>query len=506
MSAASWPVLVKSALLGTERTGRPAPDGGATQVGVLVDVLAGPGERSPERVLLAAAAVVATARRAGRLPDRAGGGAPEPAPPVDSPPVSEQATRSLGALLGGTGRQLLPEWLETCGALGRRVPSIWLPAVLEAATATRALRPAALAAVGARGRWLARQRPEWGWAVGAAAGEVPDDPLAAWAEGTAAERRALLTAARRVDGALGRTLVLATWKVDRAEDRAAFVELLGTDLSMDDEPFLEEQALTDRARDVRRAAAAALARLPASRLAARMEARVAAHVRLERAGPPVLEVRLPDDLPARWAADGVDRQPRRGMGERAWWLAQVVAATPLDHWDDPAVAVAAAATAEQGEAVLRGWAVAASRQQRPDWATALLVARSPGLPDDASGLLQVLDPPARAAWLAGALERAPRRGAAPFLTLAAEVPRPWPAPLVRAVAGRAAAAVMDPGPGAHAARPALLLLAERADPTTLPRLTADLADAMQADRRLEAELRRPLALAQLRHDLLAELC
>ncbi len=37
------------------------------------------------------------------------------------------------------------------------------------------------------------------------------------------------------------------------------------------------------------------------------------------------------------------------------------------------------------------------------------------------------------------------------------------------------------------------------------RLAAELARAVRSDRRLEAELRRPLAIAQLRQDLLAEL-
>ena len=505
MTGAQWPALVKAALLGTERTGRVEAGGGGGQVATLVDVVAGDADRSPERVLLGAAAALTTARRAGRRPTRPAVEPPAPAPPVDRPAAGAQAASTLGALLSGTWRQLLPEWLETCGARGLRVPTVWLPEVLEAATASRSLRPAVLAALGERGRWLAAQRAEWRWAVGAAAGEVPADPLAAWAEGTGAERRSLLAAVRASDPALGRALVLSTWKADRADDRAAFVELLVTGLSMGDEPFLEETALGDRARDVRRSAAASLARLPTSRLASRMQARAAAHVALGD-GSAGLAVRMPDDLPTQWEADGVDRQPRRGVGERAWWLAQVVAAAPLDHWGPPKPAVAAASKAEHGEAVLRGWVLAATRQRRADWAGALLGAPAGALPDDSGvPLLRVLDPAARAAWLAAALDGAARQGAAPYLALAGEVPRPWPAPLVRAVAGRAAAAAMGPGLGAHTARPALLLLAERADPATLDRLTSDLAQAMQADRRLEAELRRPLALTQLRKDLLAEL-
>lgn len=505
MTAGSWPALVKVALLGTERTGRVTAGGDPGQVATLVGAVAGDTERSPERVLLAAAATVATARRAGRQPERPVAEPPAPAPLIDRPAAGAQAASTLGALLGGTWRQLLPEWLETCGGRGRRVPTVWLPEVLEAATASRTLRPAVLAALGERGRWLAAQRAEWRWAIGAAAGQLPDDPLAAWAEGTGAERRALLAAVRAVDPPLGRTLVLSTWRADRADDRAAFVELLGTGLSMDDEPFLEETALTDRARDVRRSAAATLTRLPGSRLAARMRERAATHVVLGD-GPAGAAVRMPDDLPPEWEADGVDRQARRGVGERAWWLAQVVGAAPLATWGAAEPAVAAVSRAEHGDAVLRGWVVAATRQRRADWAAALLAAPAGALPDDSGiPLLRVLDPTARAAWLAAALDGAPRQGGAPYLALVGEVPRPWPATLVRAVAGRAAAAAMAGGLGAHTARPALLLLAERADPATLDRLTSDLAQAMQADRRLEAELRRPLALTQLRKDILAEL-
>ena len=515
MTASSWPALVKAALLGTERTGRPSTGPPAepperetqgSQVDLLFALVATDPGRSAERILLGAAAAVATARRAGRRPERVEAAPPAPAPPVDRPEAGEDASRSLAALLGGTWRQLLAEWLEACGATGRRVPSVWLPAVLDVATADRAVRPAVLGALGERGRWLAAQRPAWSWAGGAAAGEVPADPVAAWAEGTAAERRDLLAAARATDPALGRALVESTWSVDRADDRSAFVERLATGLSLDDEPFLEERALADRGRDVRRAAASVLARLPASRLCARMQERAAGHVALAGGGRSGPAVRLPGDLPPEWAADGVDRPARRGIGERAWWLAQVVSAAPLDAWGPAAGAVAAARAAEHGDAVLLGWATAATRQRRGDWAAALLAAPEGSLPTEAPALLlRVLDQATRSTWLARAIEAAPRQGAGPLLGLAGEVPRPWPAPLVRAVAGRAAAAVLGFGPQAHAARPALLLVAERADPATLDRLLADLASAMQADRRLQAELRRPLALAQLRKDLLAEL-
>ena len=502
MTAGPWPGLVKAALLGTERTGRPAAEGGGGLVGVLVGAVAADPDRAGERVLLAAAASLATARRAGRVADRPGVEAASPASPLDLPEVGEEAFRTLGALVAGTWRQLLPEWLEACGTHGRRVPSAQLPSVLDLAAADRSLRPAVTGALGTRGRWLAAQRADWNWATGAAAGEVPDDPGEAWAEGTSVERRRLLEAVRAVDPALGRSLVESTWRSDRADDRASFVDLLVSEVSMDDEHFLEERARTDRAKDVRRAAAAALAHVPGSRLATRMQERSRRHVGVDGLLRRGLVVRLPEELPDEWVADGVERAPRRAGGERSWWLRQVVASAPLDTWGPATDAVAAAARIDHGDVLLLGWALAASRQHRADWASALLA--DPAV-EDPAGLLRILDPPDRAAWLARALgEVAPARSAA-LLPLCAEVPRPWPSALVQVAAGRAAALVLAQPVRAHLARPALLLAAERAEASVLPRFTAELAHAMQSDRRLEAELRRPLAIAQLRQDLLAEL-
>ena len=77
--------------------------------------------------------------------------------------------------------------------------------------------------------------------------------------------------------------------------------------------------------------------------------------------------------------------------------------------------------------------------------------------------------------------------------------------LVQVAAGRAAAIILALPLQAQLARPVLVLAAARADPVALPGFAAQLAQAGQADRRLQSELRRPLAIAQLRVDLLTEL-
>src|SRR6185437_16208150 len=83
----------------------------------------------------------------------------------------------------------------------------------------------------------------------------------------------------RADPASGRALVEATWSSDGARYRAAFIAGLGTGLSTDDEPLLN-QALSDRSFEVRRVATELLARLPGSEAARRASSRAAAAVRL----------------------------------------------------------------------------------------------------------------------------------------------------------------------------------------------------------------------------------
>jgi hypothetical protein len=128
--------------------------------------------------------------------------------------------------------------------------------------------------LGKRGRWLARQNPDWAYAV---AGEVPDEPGAideAWTTGTPEARVALLRQLRQADPARGRELLASTWKTDGPEDRAAFLKAFEIGLGPDDEPFLEA-ALDDRRKEVRAAAIELLTRLPGSRLVRRMIERVA---------------------------------------------------------------------------------------------------------------------------------------------------------------------------------------------------------------------------------------
>ena len=390
-----WGELVSAALLGTER--RTPPGGSVT-------------------ALLDAAAVETVRHRAGLLPARAGARA-EPAPEDSRPPLPTAAAQRLTTLLGarsggsgsGAGRrgpapdlaELLPQWLATANEFGYRAPAAQLPALLDAARSRTDLRPETMRFAGPRGLWLARFNPEWKFALRntvpeAAApertGTMPSDQAQEegaggedaavqrlWQEGLFAERVALLTSLRRRDPSAGIALLTSTWSSERAEDRLMFLDSLREGLCPSDEAFLD-QALSDRSRTVRATAAELLSNLPSSALAARMASRARTCVTLGPARERVarIAVEAPHECDAAMQRDGVVTKPPTGRGERAWWLTQLVEATPLAAWHDQfggrsAEEIAALPVADGWEQDLHtAWCRAAVRQRDAEWARALI--------------------------------------------------------------------------------------------------------------------------------------
>ncbi|MFF0589529.1 DUF5691 domain-containing protein [Streptomyces sp. NPDC003781] len=444
-----WERLVTSALLGTDRR---TPPGGER----------GPGAAA---ALLDAAAEETVRRRAGLRPARAAR-RPDPAPEDPRPPLPDAAARRLTMLLtdrpgtAGGGRrgsapdlmELLPQWLATANARGFAAPPQALPALLDAARGRTDLRPAALVFAGPRARWLARLNPDWRFALRAApgGGTAEPGPDAAertrklWDEGLFAERVALLAALRDRDPVGARELLASTWATERAEDRLMFLDSLRTGLEAADEPFLE-QALADRSRNVRATAAELLSALPHSALAARMAARAATCVSLDRTlTPPAIAVEAPHECDAGMERDGVVAQPPGGRGERSWWFGQLVEAAPLATWPArlaglTAEEIVALPVADGWQSELHAaWSRAAVRQRDGGWARALLGAPTspeaggPGAVSlaERAKLLGTLDTGERAEWVAGFIAT---HGLSEAFQLLGMCGVPWATPLGRAV-------------------------------------------------------------------------
>ncbi|WP_425470392.1 DUF5691 domain-containing protein [Streptomyces diacarni] len=438
-----WGELVAAALLGGERR---RPPGGSS------------------RALLDAAAAETVRRRAGARP-AAPRRRPGPAPQDARTPLPTAAEQRLATLLaervgGGTGHpgavagrrgagpdlgELLPQWLAEANRQGYRAPADLLPALLDAARARTDLRAETLAFAGPRALWLARHNPDWRFALRdgvrrrvPGAGEDPGAAERVWQEGLFAERVAVLSSLRRHRPEAGLALLASTWQTERAEDRLMFLDSLRQGLGEADEPFLE-RALADRSRTVRATAAELLAALPGSALAARMAERARACVAPDRVRGGGIVVEAPHECDAGMQRDGVIPKPPTGRGERAWWLVQLVEASPLHVWCErlegraPEQIVALPVADGWRDDLHAAWCGAAVRQRNAAWARALIgepIEPFAEGPRDPAKLLSVLPEEERGAWAARFIAS---HGLSEAFRILGVCAVPWSLPLGRAV-------------------------------------------------------------------------
>ena len=340
-----------------------------------------------ERRTLLTVGALATYRRAGHRP--VSGIAP---PPVASPDTQREpplpAVRLLRELLAHDDHVLLREACERVARGGKRLPATLLPTVLDLRDAD--LRTALRPVLGERGRWLARFRESWSWALAStppSAAAFGTENERAWQEGSFEARLAALGAARLADPDRGRGWVEAVWAQEKSEQRVEFLRALSGTLVSGDEPFLE-QALDDRSQGVRAAAAELLAKLPGSSFVKRVTERAAAVLSFR---PPAgglwsrvkskvgagsasgtVDATPPETLDPSWERDGVPRKPPKGLGERAHWVTSLLASVPPAYWQErfaaaPEQLVAATWAGEWGFAVALGWSRAALLHEATSW-------------------------------------------------------------------------------------------------------------------------------------------
>jgi hypothetical protein len=349
--------------IGMARAGRP-PAGLATPLDTLLPADAA---AAPEATLWLSLGALDLWERVGFVPSDQP--APRPAPvaaPETLHPCPPRAQAVLAQLLRGLHPAgLEAEWLRLLRRHGGHLPAHVLPKLLDAGTRQPALRAPLLPVLGERGHWLARLQPAWSWA-----GDEHD--AASWDTGTPDQRVAALRAWRVRDPHAARAALAAAWPGEPPDQRAALLAALSTGLGPDDEPFLET-ALDDRRKEVRTVAQRLLARLPDSRLAQRMIDRLLPLLRLER---PLLRaarlgLTLPEALDAAMRRDGVGAASHPGLGEKAGWVVDMLAAVDPDVWPShfdrpPRGCLALAEHSEFASVFVRGWALAVQRHAQDD--------------------------------------------------------------------------------------------------------------------------------------------
>ncbi len=433
---------VARALVGTDQSG-PTAAGGAPRTAPegMVDGLA---TLSVEARLLLEAGATAIVRAAGeRAP--APSATPPRCPPEELRPCPAGVASILRETLLGAQHELLPLAVAEMRHGGFALPPELLPVALASPKAQRRLLAPVL---GTRGRWLATLNPEWSWAAqGATSGDEPPpvDALRIFQEGSLDERREVLGQVRRRDPASARVWLAEVWGQEKAEVRRALLQVLEEQLGPEDEVFLE-QALGDRSALVRRRAAELLRGVPGSALGARMAARTAGLLALRtpdialklraavagHAPTGDLVVTLPRGFDPEWARDGIAEAAPGGLGRGAWWLSQLLAATPLGVWtgrlgEDPRELVRALRGSDLAAPVLDGWTAAALRQRATAWMPPLwdlwrrIGAKGTLTPRPQAALLAAMDPADAEARICDLLGDGTL-----IVELMEALPRPWP--------------------------------------------------------------------------------
>lgn len=312
-----------------------------------------------------------------------------------SQPVDQVLETTLAQIFADGPERLQIEAMRLLETACAGIPYRMLPKVLELGRRSTALRPFLFPVLGARGRWLAEQNPQWGFACGGG-----DDQLdsAVWETGAFEQRELFLRRFRARDPAGARSLLMATFAEQGARERAALLSCLSVALSVDDESFIES-SLQDRSKDVRQTAAALLTAIPGSRYAARMAACLDACLKSERKLlRSMLTLEAPERFAPDWKADAMEEAKPQSepLGARAWWLLQLVRAVPLVWWQSrmnmkPAELFEWAGKSEWSEALWRGWQESLARAPNVEWAEALLE-RLPikGITLDPFALIQTL--------------------------------------------------------------------------------------------------------------------
>ena len=383
-----WQNLTRTALLGTDKKAF-TPSASQSEIGLLLSELAN--NTSAEQQLLRSAGVLALCHLAGWVPQAID---PAPLPEIDkenAEPINNPAFAGLLHLLLSEGPpRLLWSALDLLVRRQLLPPPLLLPALLNYGAQKPSLRGILSNVLGARGCWLAQINADWGYVL--ASTDAPLDEEM-WLHGTSEQRLQYLTQMRIRAPEQGRDRLAQEMSSLDARERAQLLAVLEVGISQHDEAFLE-QTLSDRSKEVRQTAARLLCCLPESAWISRIKSRLAPLLSSSPAPETLLErlkglsgkekmLRVALDAPEaflpEWKADALEETKPKGekLGQRAWWLYQIVAAVPLDWWQTqlqatPVELLRWAGKTDWQEALLRAWYHAVLREKNPQWAQAFL--------------------------------------------------------------------------------------------------------------------------------------
>jgi hypothetical protein len=376
----TWETLVASALVGTDRQ-PPSIDFTDPALSDYQETIQ---SQAATQQILGAAGLISAYQTLGRGVAKTSFPLPTAASTTQLTCCSPVTTQHLSTILQENRyAEILPELLQLLSQSKQTVPPDFLPLLLEVGKRDKKLRPLILPILGDLGQWLVRQNRQWEYGLGA---KVADVDLAnlqeIWATGSRSERAAALAQWRELQPAEARQALAASWKQEKADDRATWLEILQTGLSMADEEFLEV-ALVDRSEPVRRQAIHLLNQMP-SQYRQRLTKLATELLVIKNVDGYQLRINLPQADSAEWIAIGILDKPSNKAGAKPpkvtiEQLSPALVGADLNVWPpDIDRLITSVQSLPASNIILSSLAKAACYQQRIDWIE-VLITRSPAI-------------------------------------------------------------------------------------------------------------------------------
>ncbi len=429
--------LTKDALLGTERldpTAAPERQVGAVdQIDQLLSTIAA---EDPAHKLLASAGVLAIHGQMGsaRIETALQSDTHKP-PEPDQPECPADVAELLIAYrrLGQTTLQ--KQLLEEIGRRGWRMPAESIPNLLKLGAKNNTVRPAVVTVLDNYGRWIAAKNKSWRYAL------IPsmswDELNEFWLDSPQQIRLSILVWLRQTNPQKGLALLESRWADEPDANRHALVVALKHGLNLDDESFLE-QALDSRQMIVRKRAHELLSMLEESRFSKRMQGYASLILNWHLDRKPFMTVKMPVRMSSSMVRDGLlDQTEKKRADFISRRMTHVVNCVPVDFWTTktdrtPEEFLQMMQNTTWPRTFLGAISVAIVRQNRPDWARAML--KSAGITPKSAAVLKVLDPADIAPITRKALIQPIPDGKLtyhhPMYMLLKEWKHPWPAEIV----------------------------------------------------------------------------
>ena len=365
--------LLSTALIGTGRETLPTPDKNNTPLDQLLAQI-DPSDKAHH--LLTRAGTLAFHQQIGHdTTEKIAPPQSDLAPENSRQEMPKAAVDLLLNLCDNNAHTLLITLLHQIVTENWHIPAQHLPQLLALGRKNGHIRPHITNSLDEIGRWLARQNSEWHYALWP---EQPwDQLLTEFNQGASADKLALLRWCRQQEPAQGLRLLQSGWHTLPDSIRTQLLNLLKDGLSLADEPFLEK-ALDDRHITVRRKAQELLAMLPRSAYAQRMIAHSHHFLRWHPRRKTPLTVVVPAEHTLTMRRDGL---PPQNESKQMMYLTRrittIVSNIPLDYWvDEIAVDIAhfleLVTLSKWTRTLINGLITAAKRQERADWAKALI--------------------------------------------------------------------------------------------------------------------------------------